>query len=296
MGWRAVRRGFCIRDKRNHAPPPTLHIRRQYITEEQAWAGLVVETVRELEAQLPRSQQVRGAVVQALPNQDQLCFVAHALTSSPLTWLALLALFTTTQFALRLGYNLRARSTEFWARFVLPVVFVSVVLVAVMAFGVQQLQACVAHKSKWGLCIKDLTGVPEIKADDPKANVTCNGNQITLPITPAALLQVNGSALLNVSAITITACANATAAGSSAAPANQCAVCCDVVGGEGCGCFAFHRHGEAAPTAIERSSHLQAPCPLATRRPTGCLPWWWWLGRCCCLQWAGPSWRLLSSL
>ena len=61
MAWWAVRRFFCIDNMHNHAPSPTLHIRRQYITEEQAWAGLVVETVRELEAQLPWSQQVRGS-------------------------------------------------------------------------------------------------------------------------------------------------------------------------------------------------------------------------------------------
>jgi hypothetical protein len=51
----------------------------------------------------------------------------------------------------------------------LPVVFVSLVLAVAMAFGVQQLQACVASRPDWGPCLKDLTGVPEIKADDPKA-------------------------------------------------------------------------------------------------------------------------------
>jgi hypothetical protein len=95
-----------------------------------------------------------------------------------------------TKAALRLGYNLRARATEFWVRFVLPVLFCAVVLVAVMVFGVQQLQACVASKTDWGVCIKDLTGVPQPPFDDPKPNnSTCPG-----------ILTVGSSAFANFTA------------------------------------------------------------------------------------------------
>jgi hypothetical protein len=162
------------------------------------------------------------------------------------------------QFALRLGYNLRARSTEFWARFVLPVVFVSLVLAVAMAFGVQQLQACVASQSKWGACLKDLTG---IQADDPKANTACN--QTTLNAVSAALLHLNATGLPNWSAVTITTCANATAAGSSAA-AKQLAVCCNA-GAKGRVHFAFYECISAWELhfwQIERQSY---PTTLPTR-------------------------------
>jgi hypothetical protein len=90
--------------------------------------------------------------------------------------MSLLLIFLPTKVALRLGYNLRARVTEFWIRFVLPVLFCSVVLVAVMAFGVQQLQACIASKPDWGVCLKDLAGVPQPPSDVIKPNGTCAGN------------------------------------------------------------------------------------------------------------------------